>query len=347
MTSNSVFRARRWVAGAALGAALVGCGAPGASDGAGDVGEVMLALTQVPGDVSCLSVTAQGATRSVTKLVDLRVGDSSVNLPLGGLPLGKVTFVADAFGEHCSDVTSASVATWLSDPTDASVILGSVANVVLKLVRNGRAGVVADFGDEPACSPIGMACLSGSECCGGSCAAGVCAVACSPVDLALNASGSGYPSPLMSDAGWGGGSYPWQILQGHTSYTDTWAHGLAFTGGALGYGGQACGRRQATVDFGDGNPRTFNRVLAWHHGAEHVPTSYHVEYWDGSAWVNAGGTSTHRTDLADYAVGWGSEPTETIFPKVTATRARFVIDSNCDITHGWLYSLQIFSACAE
>jgi hypothetical protein len=162
----------------------------------------------------------------------------------------------------------------------------------------------------------------------------------------VNLAGTGYPSPLLSNTGWGGGQQPFEIEDTHTSYMDTWAHGLAFTGGALGYGGEVCGMRQATIDFGDGNPVRFNRVLAWHHAAEHVPTQYHIEYWDATAWVNAGGTSTHRTDLADYPVnGWGSEPTESIFQTVTATRVRFVIDSNCDITHGWLYELQVFSAC--
>src|SRR5437016_1731374 len=113
MTSNSGIRGRQWGAWAALGVALVGCGASGPSGVEGDVGQIAIALTQVPGDVSCLRVSAKGAARSVTKLIDLRAGDSSVNLSLGGLPLGKVTFVADAFGERCSDVAATSVATWL------------------------------------------------------------------------------------------------------------------------------------------------------------------------------------------------------------------------------------------
>ncbi|MDP2958862.1 MAG: hypothetical protein Q8N53_20725, partial [Longimicrobiales bacterium] len=76
-----------------------------------------------------------------------------------------------------------------------------------------------------------------------------------PEDLALNRSGSGYPSPLGSDPGWGGGSYPWQIVDGQRLCAggSQWACGLAFTGGTGRWppGSQtACGWRQATIDFG-------------------------------------------------------------------------------------------------
>src|SRR5262245_20013057 len=86
----------------------------------------------------------------------------------------------------------------------------------------------------------------------------------SPVNIALNTSQTGYPSPLESDPGWGGGSYPWDILDGLTAYTDTWAHGLAFTGGTGSWMGQSCGWRQATVNLAE--LKTFNQVRVWHHG---------------------------------------------------------------------------------
>ncbi len=92
-----------------------------------------------------------------------------------------------------------------------------------------------------------------------------------------------------SDEGWGGGSYPGDMVDGLTAYYDTWAHGLAFTGGLQEWAGQPCGWRQATVNFG--RLETFDRVLVWHHGEEHIPTTYVVEYWNGSDWLPVGVSS--------------------------------------------------------
>src|SRR5947209_7680435 len=51
------------------------------------------------------------------------------------------------------------------------------------------------------------------------------------INLALNLSRTGFPSPAESDNGWGGGTDKWQIVDGIRGYADTFAHGLAFTGG--------------------------------------------------------------------------------------------------------------------
>jgi len=37
-------------------------------------------------------------------------------------------------------------------------------------------------------------------------------------DLALNPTGSGYPSPLESDDGWGGGTSKWDLVDGQRMY---------------------------------------------------------------------------------------------------------------------------------
>ena len=81
--------------------------------------------------------------------------------------------------------------------------------------------------------------------------------------------------------------------------------------------------------------RTVSRVLAWHHAGEHVPTAYHVEAWNGSAWVNVGRTSSRRTDLADYppATGLGFGATEQPFPAITANKIRSVIGTELRIDH--------------
>lgn len=327
-----------------LVAALVACSGDPAGGGESELGQARLQIESVPSDVFCLRVDAVGPSRNVSASFDLAPGQSSQDFSMHLLPLGNVSFQGSAFGVACTNVTDASVPDWLSDAVTAPVLRGSVAQVTLLLRRNGRANVSADFDDGDICLADAEPCGADSDCCSGSCMQGACSSACTAPNLALNTTATGFPDTDGSDAGWGGGSQPQEILMGHTSYTDTWAHGLAFTGGALAYGGETCGTREATVDFGQ--PQTFDRVVAWHHGSEHVPSSYHVEYWDGSAWVNAGGVGTHHPELADYpSNGWGSEPTENIFPSVTATKVRFVIDSNCDITHGWLYALQVFSSC--
>src|SRR4051794_9315593 len=52
-----------------------------------------------------------------------------------------------------------------------------------------------------------------------------------PPNLALNTLGTGFPSPSSSDSGWGGGTNKWELVDGREGYTDTFSHGLAFTGG--------------------------------------------------------------------------------------------------------------------
>src|SRR5438309_10227058 len=83
------------------------------------------------------------------------------------------------------------------------------------------------------------------------------------VNIALNTSRMGFPTPLESDHGWGGGSDQWEIADGQRSY-DFWAHGLAFTGGPDGWAGEPGGTRQATIDFG--MSQTFNNAVIWWHG---------------------------------------------------------------------------------
>lgn len=90
-----------------------------------------------------------------------------------------------------------------------------------------------------------------------------------------NPARSGYPHPLESDDGWGGGAKPWDIVDGRRTYPDEWARGLAFTGGSPEYI-EECGWRQVTINFAV--PTTFNKVVVWHHGKEHVPNTYKIQY---------------------------------------------------------------------
>lgn len=164
-------------------------------------------------------------------------------------------------------------------------------------------------------------------------------------NLARNTSGSGFPHPTESDRGWGGGSSQWEIVDGIRSYSE-WYHGLAFTGGTSGWAGEACGRRQATINFGE--PKTFNRVLVWHHGSEHIPNTYKIQYWDGVNWLDLFSTTDGHSFLKypsttpqNWWEAWAT-PTENIFPPVTSSKIRMTLH-NCDITHGWLYEIEVYN----
>lgn len=220
-----------------------------------------------------------------------------------------------------------------------TVILGAGAIPDSNAVLNAWGGACGSFGT----STSGSLVVDSDKSCtvAFSCAPGTtwntttkkCGGCANPVNLALGADTTG------SSRGWGGGSYPWDMVDGLTKYYDTWAHGLAFTGGTSSWAGEGCGSRQAVVNFSQ--MRTFDRVLVWHHGDEHVPTAYSVEYWNGSTWLAIGGASTLRSDLRSDTDTWGAVPTETTFAPVTGSAVRFSMN-NCNITHGWIYEVEVF-----
>jgi len=167
-----------------------------------------------------------------------------------------------------------------------------------------------------------------------------------PGNIAQNAAMSGFPSPLESDPGWGGGTRQWQIADGIRTYQSEWARGLAFTGGQKSWAEQACGWRQATIDFGV--TKNFNRVVLWHHGRENVPNACKVQYWNGQMWMDAFSSSKCKDYLKyntaqpkDWWDSW-STPMEIVFSQISATKVRFAF-SNCDIEHGWLYEFEVYS----
>ncbi len=168
------------------------------------------------------------------------------------------------------------------------------------------------------------------------------------INLALNPSRTGFPTPLESDAGWGGGSYPWEIVDGKETYPE-WPHGLAFTGGHTGgwdSGGwiEPAGPRQATIDFG--SMQTFSEVDLWHHGREHIPAmgTTSLDYWDGNAWIAI---------LFDRSIPNTSDNTSIqdiySFGPVTGSKVRWSFDNrlaNIDgnpLVHGWLYEFEVYA----
>lgn len=162
------------------------------------------------------------------------------------------------------------------------------------------------------------------------------------VNIARNPSGSGFPSPLESDPGWGGGSYPWEIVDGLQTDPEWW-HGLAFTGGS--WMPELAGLRQATISLGA--DRTFYKAVGWHHGLDHFPETATLEYWNGSAWVPI---TAQRRIAAREAGGAGATSDEYVFAPVTGSKVRWWMDNRLNNilgyqnTHGWIYEFEVFAA---
>jgi hypothetical protein len=157
-----------------LGAAAPFAGCAPEEEERREVDQVVLRLSAVPADVACLRLTAAAKARTVVKYVGLG-GEPTVAKTLGGLPIGSVTFTAEAFAKGCDAVTTATVPGWISEPETVSIAAGRLANVALQLQRNGRAKVDIGFTDEPLCAPAGDGCAADRDCCGGACHAGSCA----------------------------------------------------------------------------------------------------------------------------------------------------------------------------
>ena len=167
-----------------------------------------------------------------------------------------------------------------------------------------------------------------------------------PLDnLARNTTGSGYPSPLESEDGWGGGTSKWDLVDGLRTYPE-WAHGLAFQKDW----------HQVTIDFG--RPVTFIGVTAWWHSAgvagNGAPAAYRIEIWDGwdgPQWVEIFSTTDPNAYLkypdatpADWWYNW-SAPTENVGPPVTASKVRlwsYPKDGDYMLGyHTWLYEVEV------
>jgi len=171
------------------------------------------------------------------------------------------------------------------------------------------------------------------------------AVFAAETNIALNPSGTGYPNPLESDPGWGGGSYPWDLVDGLRDYPGEWWHGLAFTGGS--YDPGSAGVRQATVAFGA--DRTFYKVIMWHHTLSHIPAEMNLQYWDGSAWKSI----NFQRDLnLNYQPNAGYADTLTFEP-ITGSKVKYSFDNSKlnvegnQIEHGWIYEFEVYESAAK
>jgi hypothetical protein len=163
-----------------LALAAAGCGDTRLGRSRQEAVQVVLAITAVPADVTCVRLTAAG--RTVARELDVAAG-AEVNEAFGGLPLGPVEFKAEAFTGACTAVSKSTIPAWVSEPAQEAIVLGRIATVALTLHRNGRAKVTLDFADEAPCQPLAAACTTNAECCSRSCTRGVCVV---PLDGAAD-----------------------------------------------------------------------------------------------------------------------------------------------------------------
>src|SRR5262245_34357827 len=185
--------ARYYVIGALL--AVSACSENGSGSSEEMIGTATFNLVNTPADALCLKIVVAGS-RTVTRLFDLVPGQTAV-FTLNGLPLGNDTFTESAFGVGCGMVTDTSIATWLSDPTPATLQAGVAANITVVLRRNGTANVTSDFQDDvPTCAPLQLVCTTptGPQCTNvgsdtSNC--GACGNVCPPVTNAAPACSSG------------------------------------------------------------------------------------------------------------------------------------------------------------
>jgi hypothetical protein len=106
-------------------------------------GRAEAVVTQIPGSVNCIQITAAGSSVVATN-VDATPG-KTLTVQLTQLPVGSVTFSALAFSATCAAVTSSSVADWASKAVVATVSAGQVTPVDLLLEPVGNASVGIGF----------------------------------------------------------------------------------------------------------------------------------------------------------------------------------------------------------
>ncbi|MDX2024494.1 MAG: bifunctional metallophosphatase/5'-nucleotidase [Deltaproteobacteria bacterium] len=134
-------------------------------------GGLTLSLTSVPTDVSCLKIDVVGS-RTVSEAFDIDA-NSSNTFKLSRLPVGLVNVSAKAFATACKLVKPADEPAYVTEsPASVRIQPSVLAELILKLLRNGRLSVGIDFEtDEYSCGT----CDDKNECTTDTCTAGVCA----------------------------------------------------------------------------------------------------------------------------------------------------------------------------
>ncbi len=142
-----------FVAVAAFGAlgAITACSSSSpdpVAQGDESVGEVEVALTNAPSDVSCLRLTVAGS-RTDVRTFDLDEGDKA-SFKLKGLPVGNASISADAFPVACNKIGNGGKPTWYSDAEVIRIFANKVTHVSLAMIHNGQVSVGVDFDEDNA-----------------------------------------------------------------------------------------------------------------------------------------------------------------------------------------------------
>jgi hypothetical protein len=143
----------RWPLGVLGFATLLSCASEEPSLVTEHVALARIALGSAPRDVACLELVAAGQ-RTVTRWIDVARAESVGIVTLQGLPLGAVTFSAQAFQWSCA-TAGQSTPTWISDPVTVTLSSDAVVQVNLRLVRNHGGSTGADAGAEVDAPPAG------------------------------------------------------------------------------------------------------------------------------------------------------------------------------------------------
>ncbi len=134
----------------ATGLTSFGCSSEATPSGSetSNSGELSIALTNVPSDAACLRVSVQGS-RSATGLFDIAPGTSSAAFSMARLPVGIASVSAEAYGAACSKIGGAEPLFVTEAPVSVRIDSKEIAQVLLKLIRNGRLSVGVDFEKGP------------------------------------------------------------------------------------------------------------------------------------------------------------------------------------------------------
>lgn len=163
------------------------------------------------------------------------------------------------------------------------------------------------------------------------------------VNLALNPSRTGYPSPLASDDGWGAGTDKWDLVDGNWYYPN-WTEGLALNSGG--------DFRQITIEFS--GPETMSEATLWHHRdcclvGNNIPENTALHYFDGTDWQPIAFTRTYDLSIEPPAGQAGAYPDRYRFSTpVTGSRFRWSYNGNGPNIlgqtggwHGWVYQVDV------
>lgn len=119
---------------------------PGAS--AADTGDLTVALSSAPSDAACLVVSVTGS-RALTKTLPLAAGQTAT-AAFDRLPLGVAQVDAQAFAQPCAQVSAATAPAYVTEaPVSVRIDPVAIAQVSLKLIRNGKLNVSVDFETPP------------------------------------------------------------------------------------------------------------------------------------------------------------------------------------------------------